>query len=232
MSFAGTIPSTLNETLAVGSEKSLFINAILKEGKVSVDGIQIADGGPIEFHSPLRCTHFVASALGQVAFSAEGATAPYALAIKYGNLAVTSASYAFGNAAGTIDPVAVEAQMIADYGAVGINIARLATIEDFLDGDYFDEDLVSNLWGPSCTEPCGNLNGANIKAAVPGNLSTATNSYYYLSGSRHRAFYLRNKTGDDLTYNGVVPGSTLSSSYNPLQIWYWDGSRKCIVKLA
>ena len=223
--------STLNETRGIGSSQPLSITAILKEGKVSIDGVQVDDVGPTELYSPIQCSNFVGPVSG-VAFFADGPISPYALSIKYGDLAVTSASYEFGNAAGTVDPAAVEAQMIADYAGVGINIARLATIEDFLDGDYFDEDLVSNLWGPPCTEPCGNLDGANIKAAVPGNLSKATNSYYYLAGSHQRAFYLRNIMGTDLTYNGVVPGSTLSASYNPLEIWYWGASRKCIVKLS
>ena len=226
-----TIPSTLNEVRGVGSLHPLSITSIVKDGNISVDGVQLTISGPTELYSPIQCTNFVAPVSG-VAFFADGPISPYALSIKHGDLAVTSASYEFGNEAGTIDPEAVEAQMIADYAGAGIDIARLATIEDFLDGNYFDEDLVSNLWGPPCTEPCGNLDGANIKAAVPGNLSKATNSYYYLEGSKQRAFYLRNNTGTDLTYNGVVPGSTLSSPYNPLEIWYWFGSRKCIVKLA
>ena len=226
--------SVVNDTTGIGCAEGILITAILKSGTVSIDGAQYVFDNPIEFDSPIFCKSFVGS-VRQIAFSPKGIVTPYALIIKYGDLAVTSASYEFGNIEGTINPEATEAIMIADYKTAGINISRMGAIEDLLDGDYFSEDIVSNLWGPSCTEPCGNLNGCMIKCLIPSNLSSTLGpypEYYVKSGSRQRNYYLRNDTGTDLNYNGVEPGSTLTSPYNPLQIFYWNASGKTLIKLS
>ena len=236
-----TIPATLNKTTGVTAydpsnpNARIVITSLLRGGTVTIDNQQYDFDGPIEFYSPIRCKSFFSASLGNVAYFSEGPTYPYALRAQYKGLGVTSASYEFGNVGGTINPESTEAQMIADYATAGIGITRMGAIEDLLDGNYFDEDLVSNLWGPSCTEPCGNLNGCMIKCLTPANLSYTSGpypEYYVKSGSRQRNYYLRNDSGTDLNYNGVEPGSTLSAPYNPLQIFYWNASGKTLVKLS
>jgi len=234
--------SIINDTIGDGCADGILITAILKSGTVSIDGAQYVFDNPIEFDSPIFCKSFVGS-VRQIPFSSKGVATPYALIVKYGNLAVTSVSYEFGDADNGIDPEATEAAMIADYKTAGINISRMGAIEDLLDGDYFSEDIVSNLWGPSCTEPCGNLNSCMIKCLVPGNLHKTAGPYpeYYFQEPytdggvpkvRQRNYYLRNMSGSALSYNSVTPGSTLSSPYNPLLIFYWNASGKTLIKLS
>lgn len=68
------IPARVNCSLTVTASAGdpflgrLYITSILKSGNVTIDGVVSTVGGPVELFSPIVCTTFTASSLGQVSY--------------------------------------------------------------------------------------------------------------------------------------------------------------------
>ena len=152
--------------------------------------------------------------MGSVSYVRSKATSTHALFVKYENFAVTTTTYDFTVAAGE---EAVAAEVISDCAAAGVDVERLATVEDLI----ADTDIIDGIG-------IDNINNVFVKVADPSKLSpNSSNSYYYDDGVRERNFYLQTNTnGLRHTYDGVHPFSS-----DNLYIKSWTGARKCLVKL-
>lgn len=206
--------STVNSTTSVGSVGNILIFNISRDQTISIDGLQIELSQGIELYSPIQCNNFYAPYVGSVSYVRSKATSTHALFVKYENFAVTTTTYDFTVAAGE---EAVAAEVISDCAAAGVDVERLATVEDLI----ADTDIIDGIG-------IDNINNVFVKVADPSKLSpNSSNSYYYDDGVRERNFYLQTNTnGLRHTYDGVHPFSS-----DNLYIKSWTGARKCLVKL-
>ena len=206
--------STVNSTTSVGSVGNILISNISRDQTISIDGLQVELSQAIELYSPIQCNNFYAPYLGSVSYTKSKATSTHALFVKYENFAVTTTTYDFTIAAGE---EAVAAEVVSDCATAGVDVERLATVEDLI----AETDIIDGIG-------IDNINNVFVKVADPSKLSpNSSNSYYYNDGVRERNFYLQTNTnGLRHTYDGVHPFSS-----DNLYIKSWTGARKCLVKL-
>lgn len=209
-----TNPAHFNATNSVGATGHVLITSIARDQTISIDGLQIDMSAGMELYSPVQCNNFYSPYLASVGYYASSKTSAFALLIKYNNFAVTTSTYDFTIEAGE---ESVVSQIINDYSSVGVDVERLATVEDLI----ADTDIIDGIG-------IDNINNVFVKVEDPSKLSpNSSNSYYYDDGVRERNFYLQTNTnGLRHTYDGVHPFSS-----DNLYIKSWTGARKCLVKL-
>ena len=149
--------SIVNSTTAVGSTGNILISAISRDQTVSIDGLRIELPQGLELYSPIQCHNFYAPYVGSVSYSKSKATSTHALFVKFENFAVTTTTYDFTVAAGE---EAVAAEVISDCAAAGVDVERLATVEDLI----ADTDIIDGIG-------IDNINNVFVKVADPSKLS-------------------------------------------------------------